>query len=81
MTDLRRAPRLKTLKGGSITLPTGIVECVIRNVSDTGALIELKEPTLIPSEFLLIIKPELTRRQCQVVRRSDLGIALGVKFI
>ncbi len=79
MTDNRRKPRLRTFKGGSITLPTGIVECVIRNLSPTGALIELSGLALVPDEFSLIIKPEGTRRQCRVVRRQKLQ--LGVQFL
>lgn len=79
MTEQRHAPRHRTFKGGSITTPTGIVECVIRNMSDTGAQLELKAPALVPQDFSLIIKPENARRRCHVARRE--GRWLGVHFL
>ena len=79
MSEQRRKPRQRTFKGGSITLPTGTVECIVRNVSATGALLELKAPALIPNDFELIIKPELTKRFCRVVRRD--ALQLGVHFV
>ena len=79
MVDHRRAARQRTFKGGRISLPIGTVDCLIRNMSPTGALLELKEVGLVPDDFSLIIKPENTRRQCRVVRRE--GLRLGVKFV
>ena len=79
MSENRRKARQRTFKGGSIVLPIGTVDCIVRNVSATGALLELKEPALIPNDFELIIKPELTRRSCRVVRRD--ALQLGVSFI
>lgn len=79
MTNNRRATRQRTFKGCSITLPTGIVECVVRNLSDRGALLELKAPALVPDDFDLILRPEHTRHKCRVVRREPLR--LGVEFI
>ena len=79
MTENRRKPRQRTFKGGSITLPTGSVECIVRNVSATGALLELNAPALVPNDFDLIIKPEQTRRCCHVIRRD--GLHLGIHFV
>jgi len=79
MTESRRTLRQRTFKGGSITLPTGTVECLVRNISATGALLELNGPALVPNDFDLIIKPETLRRCCQVIRRD--GHHLGVRFL
>jgi hypothetical protein len=79
MTERRRAPRQRIFKGGSITLPTGIVDCVVRNISVSGALLELSGPALVPNDFDLIIKPENVGRCCHVVRRD--GHHLGVRFL
>jgi hypothetical protein len=78
MDEHRRSPRQRTFKGGSITLPIGIVDCVIRNISESGALLELKAPALVPDDFNLVIRPEHTRRQCHVTRRK--ALRLGVQF-
>jgi hypothetical protein len=78
MDERRRAPRQRTFKTGSITLPHGIVDCLIRNMSDTGMLLEFLEPPLIPDDFDLLVKPEMTRVQCHVARRKALKIGVEV---
>jgi hypothetical protein len=78
MEEHRQAPRHRTFKTGSITLPHGIVECLIRNMSEKGALLEFLRPALIPDIFTLLIKPDMTQRPCRVARRKDLRI--GVEF-
>jgi len=41
-------------------------------------MVELKGPALVPDAFSLIIKPELIRRDCQVIRRD--ARLLGLRF-
>jgi len=51
------------------------IECLIRDISQTGALIEV-EPAVIADDFTLLFS-----RQCRVVRRSADGGKLGVEFL
>jgi hypothetical protein len=82
MQELRQAQRIRTFKGGSILFgnePT--VECLIRNLSETGACLEIgnpSSPALVPDSFALIIKPENLKRDCRVMWRSDRRV--GVLF-
>jgi len=80
MTENRRAPRLRTLKGGSIIFGVApAVNCVIRNMSETGAQLIVESPIGIPDDFTLLIKPELIKRACRVAwRKAD---RIGVRFI
>ena len=76
----RRATRLRTLKGGSIIFGLAAeVDCIIRNMSETGAALEVESPIGIPDDFTLLIKPELTKRRCKVAWRSSKR--LGVEFV
>jgi hypothetical protein len=77
---LTRSPRQRTFKGGSISFEfaTGI-ECTIRNLSETGACLAIESTVAVPDSFTLIIKPEGTRRSCQVAWRSSGRI--GVRFL
>jgi hypothetical protein len=75
----RKNQRHKTFKGGSISFDRGTVDCVVRNISDTGALLEIKSHVGIPDKFALIIKPDYLTRSCEVVWRSARNI--GVKFV
>ena len=80
MTEQRRAPRLRTFKGGSIIFGLAVpIECLIRNMSDTGAALEVDSPVGIPDEFTLLVKPEFVKRNCRVAWRSPKRI--GVRFL
>ncbi len=79
-TERRSSPRLKTFKGGSIIFELAPpVDCIIRNMSEHGAGLELKNPAAIPDIFQLLIKPELVKRNCRVVWRAENRI--GVQFV
>jgi hypothetical protein len=74
-----RAPRQRTFKGGSISLANGVsTDCLIRNLSDTGACLEVPDPFNIPENFKLIIRPEILTRSCEVAWRTAQRI--GVRF-
>jgi len=67
MSEQRRSPRLRTLKGGSIIFGVAAaIDCIIRNMSVTGAALEVDSPVGIPDEFTLLIKPEFVKRNCRV---------------
>ena len=50
-------------------------ECTIRDISQTGAMIEV-ESGHVPDDFTLVFS-----RQCRVVRRSKDGTKIGVEFL
>lgn len=79
MEEKRESSRHRTFKGGTISFDRGLVDCTVRNLSDTGALLEIGSPIGIPDQFILIIKPETIRRSCEVKWRSERSI--GVKFV
>ncbi len=80
MNEHRRRPRLRTFKGGSIIFGVAAaIDCLIRNMSETGAALEIEAPIGIPDEFTLLIKPEFLKRRCKVVWRSAKRI--GVQFV
>ena len=79
MDEHRTDKRQRTFKGGAISLVGSAArECIIRNLSDTGACLELSETTGIPDSFQLIIRPEIITRSCEVAWRSVQRI--GVRF-
>lgn len=80
IVDPRRAPRHRTFKGGSIIFGLApAIDCVIRNMSETGAALEVESPVGIPNEFTLIVKPEFFKKNCRVAWRS--AKRLGVMFL
>jgi len=66
------------LKSASIEFHGGVIDCVIRNISETGAALEVASPLGIPESFNLVIAGDHSRRRCQVAWRRDTRI--GVAF-
>jgi hypothetical protein len=78
MENNRAALRQRVLKSGSIEFNGGVIDCVVRNISETGAALEVASPLGIPETFNLLISGDHTTRQCQVAWRKDKRI--GVAF-
>jgi len=79
MDEGRRAPRHRVLKAGTIAFGGGAgISCTVRNLSDTGAALEVSSPIGIPQEFELVIEADHSARQCRVVWRRERRI--GVTF-
>jgi hypothetical protein len=80
MEERRGSPRLRTSKGGSIIFGLAPpIDCIVRNLSDTGAGLDIDFVAAVPDRFQLLIKPELTKRHCPVIWRAQGTI--GVKFV
>ncbi len=73
-------PRHRTLKGGKISYAndTCVVDCVIRNLSLTGASLAVPMTVGIPSSFTLLDAHGGTRHPAQIVWRK--GERIGVRF-
>jgi hypothetical protein len=74
----RAAPRHRVLKAGSIEFNGGVIDCTVRNVSDTGAALEVVSPTGVPESFWLVLQGDHTRRYCRVAWRTNKRV--GVAF-
>ena len=72
----RIAPRQRVLKGARIQFGGGSIDCTVRNISETGAALEVTSPLGIPTEFTLVT--EAARRPCRVVWRKEKRI--GITF-
>jgi hypothetical protein len=80
MDEKRRVQRVRRLKDGRIYFndKKSMMNCVVRDVSETGARVTVGEPYLIPTEFELVIKggpPRLARKVW--IKQNE----MGVKFI
>jgi PilZ domain len=78
MNGQRIASRRRVLKAGSIEFGGGEFECTIRNVSETGAALEVITPLYIPDRFTLVVRSEESKRACRVIWRKQKRI--GVTF-
>jgi hypothetical protein len=75
----RIAPRRRLLKAGKISFGGGAVfDCTVRNLSETGAALEVGSPVGIPERFTLVIEANHLHLPCRVVWRKAKRI--GVHF-
>ena len=75
----RVAPRRRVLKAGSINSGGGSISCTVRDISDTGAAIEVESPLYIPDRFQTDrSQTDNLNRSCHVVWRKERRI--GVAF-
>jgi hypothetical protein len=79
MENNRAAPRQRVLKPGTIEFNGGAIDCVVRNISQTGAALEVASPMGIPNEFNLLVSGDHTSRRCQVAWRSEKRIGVAFK--
>ncbi|MHA6297998.1 PilZ domain-containing protein [Devosia sp. CAU 1758] len=75
LLERRIAPRRNTLIHASIAMGFSTVPCIVRNVSETGAKLEVGRVTGIPDRFDLIV-PGHRPQPCRVVWRAlkELGV-------
>ena len=77
MIDKRAARRERVFKAGRVSFGCERVNCVVRNLSVTGAIIEVQTSDVIPREIILDILGRGARFPCHVVWRHyrRLGVA------
>lgn len=79
MEDRRRVQRHRTLKAGTINFNRAAgVDCRVRNLSPTGACLEVASQIGIPDEFVLVVGTDHMKAPCHVIWRT--ATRLGVAF-
>ncbi|WP_405029856.1 PilZ domain-containing protein [Methylobacterium sp. BE186] len=82
MTAERRVtPRYEISRVGQITVDGARepIDCFVRDISSSGALVVVQAPKAIPKTFRLHIVGSARQRTCEVKRRTT--ETLGVRFI
>src|SRR5580704_2810786 len=80
LVERRQPPaRRRLLKSGNILLGKHPVPCIIRNISERGACLQVQTTTGIPAIFDFQRAGEPTVRRCKTIWRDDTRI--GVMFI
>lgn len=69
--------RRRVLRAGTIEFDGGAIDCTVRNLSTTGAMLDVASPVGIPKEFILMLRDGHVA-PCRVVWRRP--SAIGVKF-
>jgi PilZ domain len=78
MVDTRASARYRVTKPAQIEYAGHNITCTLRDISITGAALEVFDPTIIPSRFTLVLPEDGLKLPCRVIRRTDFRI--GVAF-
>jgi hypothetical protein len=79
MVESRRASRLHVSKAGTIKfVGGGAINCLVRNLSSTGAALEVSNQARIPERFVLVMPGDGLHRPCLTVWRKEHRI--GITF-
>lgn len=78
MSDHRIGPRRRMFKAGTIEFGGGGIDCTVKNLSETGAALEVVTPLFIPEHFTLFVPSDQLKRSCHIVWRKEKRI--GIEF-
>jgi hypothetical protein len=76
--EKRIAPRRRVLKAGSINFDGEAIPCTVRNLSTTGAALDVEPLLCIPDRFNLFVESEKLNQPCHVAWREERRV--GVVF-
>jgi hypothetical protein len=78
MMDSRAARRHRVLKSGAIEFSGGgAISCAVKNLSASGAALEVVSALDIPDRVTLCINGEHLKRPCHVVWRKEKRIGIA----
>ena len=76
--EKRAAPRKRVMMAGTIEFVGGRINCLVRDISISGAVLYVTSSLEIPDRFNLIFQENAGRVPCRVARRKEKQI--GVTF-
>jgi hypothetical protein len=76
--ERRRHKRHHVCKTARIEFDGSRLDCIIRNLSEAGARLQVRELASTPQSLVLFVTPKKGARSCTVVWRN--GTELGVAF-
>jgi hypothetical protein len=77
MIEKRATQRHRVLKGATIAFGGYGVACTVRNMSASGAAVDLAGPIGLPPSFTLRIERDRFMRRCRAVWRHENRIGLA----
>jgi len=77
MGDKRIATRNRVLKTGTIEFGGGGIDCTVRNLSETGAALQVVTPLDIPDRFTLFVPSQQLKKPCHIVWRKEKQIGIA----
>ncbi len=78
MVETRCAPRFRASKSATIGTGRTAIQCLVCDLSLTGAAISIESANGVPERFTLVLPEDGLQLPCQVVWRRECRV--GVRF-
>jgi hypothetical protein len=75
--EKRAAPRFRVLKGGTLAFHGSDVPCTVRNLSSSGAAVDLARRVSLPPTFMLVIEKDQFIRRCRAIWSDEKRVGLA----
>jgi len=75
--ERRAIPRKPVLMSGAIQFAGGAINCLVRDMTISGAALDVANPHDIPERFNLVFKADGTHIPCHVVWRQEERISVA----
>ncbi|MEA2863390.1 MAG: hypothetical protein QOC84_1346 [Bradyrhizobium sp.] len=77
MEERRAAPRNRVMKAATIEFDGGAIVCVVRDLSISGAAVDLAGSVYIPEHFTLSFRADGLQMPCRLIWRKEgrIGVA------
>ena len=79
-TEKRALYRHRVLKAATIEFGGSAIDCTLRNLSATGAALDVPSPVGIPDNFDLVVSSDALRFACRVVWRKAERIGVRIRL-
>lgn len=80
MEERRKDQRHRTFKAGKIAFNRGaVIDCTVRNLSRSGARLDIADQIVIPEQFMLLIERDNLQYPCYVEWRKENQIGVSFK--
>lgn len=77
--DKRKLRRTRVLKAAMISFGGSAISCTVRNLTKSGAMLDVASPLGVPREFALVISSDDIRHECRIVWIKEQRIGVSFK--
>ena len=77
MVETRAASGYRVAKSAQIEYRGHKINCTVRDLSTSGAALDVSDPTIVPAKFTLVLLEDGLKLPCRVVRRMDFRIGIA----
>jgi hypothetical protein len=76
MEERRRNPRIETNEPALVSAGGSVMICVVRNISQDGAAIDVENPAFVPPRFRLVMANGTRVRECAIawIQKNRIGL-------